>query len=73
MGAIEKKLERREYEQVGEWLADVRRVFENCRAYNAPRTPVSQCAQVLEVFFDSELLTGALPALLSPPAEQSPQ
>lgn len=66
LGAIAKKLERHHYLRAGEWLADVRLVFENCRAFNAASSPVAQCAHVLEVFFDNDLLKTNLPALLGP-------
>jgi histone acetyltransferase len=36
------------------FAADFRRLFNNCRHYNAPDTPYFKCANRLEAFFESK-------------------
>lgn len=52
---ITDKLAAGHYEQLKEFEADVRLVFENCVKFNGPTHPVSQLAKQLETHFDQEL------------------
>jgi histone acetyltransferase len=36
------------------FAADFRRLFNNCRHYNAPDTPYFKCANRLEAFFEQK-------------------
>jgi histone acetyltransferase len=36
------------------FAADFRRLFNNCRHYNAPDTPYFKCANRLEAFFEAK-------------------
>lgn len=40
------------------FAADFRRMFHNCRLYNAPDTPYFKCANRLEAFFDQRVAAG---------------
>ena len=37
------------------FAADFRRLFNNCRHYNAPDTPYFKCANRLEAFFEAKV------------------
>ena len=37
------------------FIADMKRMFTNCRAYNAPETEYYNCANILERFFINKL------------------
>ena len=40
------------------FAADFRRLFNNCRHYNAPDTPYFKCANRLEAFFEAKVAAG---------------
>ena len=40
------------------FAADFRRLFNNCRHYNAPDTPYFKCANRLEAFFEGKVAAG---------------
>jgi histone acetyltransferase len=47
-----------EYVTLEMFAADLRRMFENCRIYNAPDTIYFKCATKLEQFFEMKLAAG---------------
>ena len=49
------KLGGRQYVKVGDFVKDVMRIFDNCRAYNPHDSPFYQCAEVLEQCFVQNL------------------
>lgn len=52
---METRLQKRHYHKLTEFVADVTKIFENCRYYNPNDTPFFQCAEVLEAFFVQKL------------------
>uniref|UniRef100_A0A3Q2XQB1 Bromodomain PHD finger transcription factor n=1 Tax=Hippocampus comes TaxID=109280 RepID=A0A3Q2XQB1_HIPCM len=52
---MESRLQKRHYHKVTEFVADVTKIFDNCRYYNPNDTPFFQCAEVLEGFFVQKL------------------
>ena len=55
LGTAEKKLQAGEYSNVDEFVDDVRRVWNNCYAFNGPEAPVSLMAKDLETMFNKQL------------------
>nr|XP_033945867.1 nucleosome-remodeling factor subunit BPTF-like isoform X1 [Pseudochaenichthys georgianus] len=52
---METRLQKRHYQKLTEIVADVTKIFDNCRYYNPNDTPFFQCAEVLEAFFVQKL------------------
>jgi len=52
---METRLQKRLYHKLTECVADVTKIFDNCRYYNPNDTPFFQCAEVLEAFFVQKL------------------
>uniref|UniRef100_A0A3P9JJA2 Bromodomain PHD finger transcription factor n=1 Tax=Oryzias latipes TaxID=8090 RepID=A0A3P9JJA2_ORYLA len=52
---METHLQKRHYQKLTEFVADVTKIFDNCRYYNPNDTPFFQCAEVLEAFFVQKL------------------
>ncbi|XP_077589921.1 nucleosome-remodeling factor subunit BPTF [Stigmatopora nigra] len=52
---MESRLQKRHYRKLTEFVADVTKIFDNCRYYNPNDTPFFQCAEVLEGFFVQKL------------------
>lgn len=55
LSTMEEKLQRREYVKLTEFVADMTKIFDNCRYYNPSDSPFYQCAEVLENFFVQKL------------------
>lgn len=55
LGTIETKLASGAYEQVDDWIDDVRLVFSNCKTFNPPDHVVHKMAKMLEANFDKKL------------------
>lgn len=52
---MEERIQRRYYEKLTEFVADMTKIFDNCRYYNPSDSPFYQCAEVLESFFVQKL------------------
>ena len=52
---MDARLQQRYYSKLTEFVADVTKVFENCRYYNPPDSPFYQCAEQLEDVFVQKL------------------
>ncbi|XP_055753766.1 nucleosome-remodeling factor subunit BPTF-like isoform X7 [Salvelinus fontinalis] len=55
LSTMEDKLQKRCYNKLTEFVADMTKVFDNCRYYNPNDSPFFQCAEVLESFFVQKL------------------
>ncbi|KAG7269984.1 hypothetical protein CRUP_027536 [Coryphaenoides rupestris] len=55
LSTMEERLQRREYIKLTEFVADMTKIFDNCRYYNPSDSPFYQCAEVLENFFVQKL------------------
>lgn len=55
LSTMEERLQRREYVKLTEFVADMTKIFDNCRYYNPSDSPFYQCAEVLENFFVQKL------------------
>ncbi|XP_052374990.1 nucleosome-remodeling factor subunit BPTF-like isoform X7 [Oncorhynchus keta] len=55
LSTMEDKLQKRYYNKLTEFVADMTKVFDNCRYYNPNDSPFFQCAEVLESFFVQKL------------------
>ncbi|KAJ3614943.1 hypothetical protein NHX12_018512 [Muraenolepis orangiensis] len=55
LSTMEEKLQRGEYIKLTEFVADMTKIFDNCRYYNPSDSPFYQCAEVLENFFVQKL------------------
>lgn len=55
LSTMEDRLQRREYIKLTEFVADMTKIFDNCRYYNPSDSPFYQCAEVLENFFVQKL------------------
>lgn len=55
LSTMEDRLQRREYVKLTEFVADMTKIFDNCRYYNPSDSPFYQCAEVLENFFVQKL------------------
>ena len=49
------KLRHRKYRTITDFVADVSRIFDNCRYYNPIDSSFYRCAEVLEKFFVQKL------------------
>jgi histone acetyltransferase len=50
---MEERLEQNYYYTLDMFIADMARIFQNCRVYNGEDTVYSKCANKLEAFFKS--------------------
>uniref|UniRef100_A0A4W5PMT1 Bromodomain PHD finger transcription factor n=1 Tax=Hucho hucho TaxID=62062 RepID=A0A4W5PMT1_9TELE len=55
LSTMEERLQKRHYIRLTEFVADMTKVFDNCRYYNPSDSPFYQCAEVLENFFVQKL------------------
>ena len=56
---IQERLDRKAYYiQLEMFAADFKRMFNNCRLYNAPETIYAKCANRLESFYEHKLIAG---------------
>ncbi|XP_062936382.1 nucleosome-remodeling factor subunit BPTF isoform X4 [Cynocephalus volans] len=55
LATMEERVQRRHYEKLTEFVADMTKIFDNCRYYNPSDSPFYQCAEVLESFFVQKL------------------
>lgn len=55
LSTIEERLQKRKYIKLTEFVADMTKIFDNCRYYNPSDSPFYQCAEVLETFFVQKL------------------
>ncbi|XP_060724657.1 nucleosome-remodeling factor subunit BPTF-like isoform X2 [Tachysurus vachellii] len=55
LSTMEERLVNRHYSKLTEYVADMTRIFDNCRYYNSSDSPFYQCAEVLETFFVQKL------------------
>ncbi|XP_072023147.1 nucleosome-remodeling factor subunit NURF301-like, partial [Amphiura filiformis] len=51
LSVVEAKVKKKDYNKLHEFMADVSKIFDNCRYYNPSDSPFYQCADVLEKFF----------------------
>uniref|UniRef100_A0A3Q3JKA1 Bromodomain PHD finger transcription factor n=1 Tax=Monopterus albus TaxID=43700 RepID=A0A3Q3JKA1_MONAL len=55
LSTMEERIQKREYVKLTEFVADMTKIFDNCRYYNPSDSPFYQCAEVLENFFVQKL------------------
>ncbi|KAI5613581.1 nucleosome-remodeling factor subunit BPTF isoform X6, partial [Silurus asotus] len=55
LSTMEERLLKHHYSKLTEYVADMTRIFDNCRYYNPSDSPFYQCAEVLETFFVQKL------------------
>ncbi|XP_077575012.1 nucleosome-remodeling factor subunit BPTF-like isoform X2 [Stigmatopora nigra] len=55
LSTMEERLQKRKYVKLTEFVADMTKIFDNCRYYNPSDSPFYQCAEVLESFFVQKL------------------
>ncbi|XP_055083556.1 nucleosome-remodeling factor subunit BPTF-like isoform X3 [Periophthalmus magnuspinnatus] len=55
LSTMEVKLQKHEYIKLTEFVADMTKIFDNCRYYNPSDSPFYQCAEILETFFVQKL------------------
>ncbi|XP_076148827.1 nucleosome-remodeling factor subunit BPTF-like isoform X5 [Alosa pseudoharengus] len=55
LSTMEERLQKRFYVKLTEFVADMTKIFDNCRYYNPSDSPFYQCAEVLENFFVQKL------------------
>ncbi|KAI4894845.1 hypothetical protein NFI96_018288, partial [Prochilodus magdalenae] len=55
LSTMEERLLKRYYSKLTDYVADMTRIFDNCRYYNPSDSPFYQCAEVLETFFVQKL------------------
>uniref|UniRef100_A0A8C3B3M6 Bromodomain PHD finger transcription factor n=1 Tax=Cyclopterus lumpus TaxID=8103 RepID=A0A8C3B3M6_CYCLU len=55
LSTMEERIQKREYIKLTEFVADMTKIFDNCRYYNPSDSPFYQCAEVLETFFVQKL------------------
>lgn len=48
---IEEKINDKSYKKLSEFIADMTKIFDNCRFYNPKESPFCKCAESLEGFF----------------------
>ena len=53
--SVREKFERREYESITEYVADMRLMFENCYRYNGLNHPISRSGSKLEMMMEQKL------------------
>ena len=52
---MDEKIREKKYKTLTEFVADVSRIFDNCRYYNPAESHFYKCAEVLEAFFVQKL------------------
>ncbi|KPP74541.1 nucleosome-remodeling factor subunit BPTF-like, partial [Scleropages formosus] len=55
LSTMENRVQKRYYIKLTEFVADMTKIFDNCRYYNPSDSPFYQCAEVLESFFVQKL------------------
>uniref|UniRef100_A0A672T7K4 Bromodomain PHD finger transcription factor n=1 Tax=Sinocyclocheilus grahami TaxID=75366 RepID=A0A672T7K4_SINGR len=55
LSTMEERIQKRFYSKLTEFVADVTKIFDNCRYYNPSDSPFYQCAEFLESFFVQKL------------------
>ncbi|KAL6477040.1 hypothetical protein MHYP_G00155390 [Metynnis hypsauchen] len=55
LSTIEQRIQKRFYNKLTEFVADMTKIFDNCRYYNPSDSPFYQCAEFLESFFVQKL------------------
>ncbi|XP_028674723.1 nucleosome-remodeling factor subunit BPTF isoform X3 [Erpetoichthys calabaricus] len=55
LATMEERVQKRFYSKLTEFVADMTKIFDNCRYYNPSDSPFYQCAEVLESFFVQKL------------------
>ncbi|MBN3299112.1 BPTF factor, partial [Amia calva] len=55
LATMEERVIKRYYNKLTEFVADMTKIFDNCRYYNPSDSPFYQCAEVLESFFVQKL------------------
>eukprot|EP00094_Tigriopus_californicus_P011143 TCALIF_10753-PA protein Name:"Similar to E(bx) Nucleosome-remodeling factor subunit NURF301 (Drosophila melanogaster)" AED:0.03 eAED:0.03 QI:0/0.85/0.75/0.87/1/1/8/257/2554 len=53
---IETRVSDQHYERLCEFVGDFMRIFENCRYFNQPNSPIMRSAEALETFFAQKLV-----------------
>lgn len=48
---VETKINDKSYKKLSEFIADMTKIFDNCRFYNPKESPFYRCAESLEGFF----------------------
>lgn len=48
---VETKINDKSYTKLSEFIADMTKIFDNCRFYNPKESPFYRCAEILEGFF----------------------
>lgn len=48
---VEAKIDNRGYNTLSEFIADMTKIFDNCRFYNPKESPFYRCAESLEGYF----------------------
>lgn len=48
---VESKINEKNYNKLSEFIADMTKIFDNCRFYNPKESPFYRCAESLEAFF----------------------
>lgn len=48
---IESKINEKSYNKLSDFIADMTKIFDNCRFYNPKESPFYKCAESLESFF----------------------
>lgn len=48
---VEDKINEKSYGKLSEFIADMTKIFDNCRFYNPKESPFYRCAESLEGFF----------------------
>lgn len=54
---IETKINNKSYNKLSEFIADMTKIFDNCRFYNPKESPFYRCAESLEGFFLQKIKT----------------
>lgn len=52
---LEENVEKDQYITMDEFVADVQKIFDNCRLYNGEHTNYGRCANRLETYFNERL------------------
>ncbi|XP_073689246.1 nucleosome-remodeling factor subunit BPTF [Garra rufa] len=55
LSTMEERIQKRYYSKLTEFVADMTKIFDNCRYYNPSDSPFYQCAEFLESFFVQKL------------------
>ncbi|XP_062874525.1 nucleosome-remodeling factor subunit BPTF isoform X2 [Trichomycterus rosablanca] len=55
LSTMEQRIHKRFYNKLTEFVADMTKIFDNCRYYNPSDSPFFQCAEFLESFFVQKL------------------